>query len=195
MMTATSTRRLLAALLALGACREQPPFHGTVISDPLPAPALRVHDSRGNLFDLSAEKGQSVLVYFGYTHCPDVCPTTLTDFARARRSLGVKQRESMRFVFVSVDPGRDTPTITEAYVRQFDPAFVGLAPTPGQLDSIKTAWGFAVERDSMTGMRHDKYGVSHPAGVFAIDKEGKVRLVIAPATKPDELVADLKRLP
>lgn len=182
-------------MMAIGACREQAPFHGTLISDPLPAPALRVRGSGGQLFDLASEKGKRVLVYFGYTHCPDVCPTTLADFARANRSLETKRREGTRFVFVSVDPARDTPVATELYVRQFDPAFVGLAPTAVELDSIKAAWGFAVERDSMPGMRHDEYALSHPAGVFAIDKEGRVRLVIPPASKPDELVADLNQLP
>jgi protein SCO1/2 len=195
MMTLASTWRVLSlAVVAVSACREQAPFHATVIADPLPAPVLRLADSRGGVFELGAERGRTVLVYFGYTHCPDVCPTTLADFARARRGLTEKQRSTMRFVFVSVDPDRDTPAITEKYVRQFDSTFVGLAPTAAQLDSIKTAWGFMVERDAMPGMKHDEYGVTHPAGVFMVDREGKVRMVFSPATKPDDLLADLKRV-
>ena len=135
-----------------------------------------------------------MLVYFGYTHCPDICPTTLADFARARRLLDAKQRGALRFAFVSVDPGRDTPAVTEEYAWQFDSTFVGLAPTATQLASIKKAWGFAVERDSMPGMAHEGYGVSHPAGVFLVGRDGRVRMVFAPGTNPRDLAADLKRL-
>jgi protein SCO1 len=194
-MTLASARRFLfvAVLVAL-ACREQAPFHATVIADPLPAPVLRLADSRGGTFDLGTEKGRVVFIYFGYTHCPDVCPTTLADFARARRSLPEKQHSSMRFVFVSVDPGRDTPAVTEKYAWQYDSTFVGLAPTASQLDSIKAAWGFVVERDSMAGMKHDEYGVTHPAGVFMVGRDGRVRMVFSPAMKPHDLLADLKRV-
>ena len=146
------------------------------------------------MFDLGAEKGRTVLVYFGYTHCPDLCPTTLADFARARSMLNAKQRGAMRFVFVSVDPERDTPAVAHEYVLRFDSSFVGLAPSAAQLDSIKTAWGFAVQRDSMPGMQAGGYGVTHPAGVFVIDREGRVRLVFSPATKPDDIASDLKRM-
>jgi protein SCO1 len=197
MMTLASTRRFLslaAVAVVAVSCRDQAPFHATVIADPLPAPVLRLADSRGRVFELSAEKGRTVLVYFGYTHCPDVCPTTLADFARARRALPEKQRSALRLVFVTVDPGRDTPAVTEKYVWQFDSTFVGLVPSAAQLDSIKTAWGFVVEQDAMAGMKHDEYGVTHPAGVFLVDREGRVRMMFSPAMKPDDLVADLKRV-
>jgi protein SCO1/2 len=197
-MIRTPLRRLLAlAVVTLAACREPAPFHATVIADPLPAPALRLRDSRDGTFDLRAENGRTVLVYFGYTHCPDVCPTTLADFARARGALNARQRDGVRFVFVSVDPERDTPAVAREYVQRFDSSFVGLAPSAAQLDSIKTAWGFTVERDSMPGMpgmQAGGYGVTHPAGVFVIDREGRVRLVFAPATKPDDIASDLKRM-
>ena len=182
----------LAALLASAACRDQAPFHGNVIADPLPAPVLRIDDPRG--FDLSAQKGRVILLYFGYTHCPDVCPTTLADFARAIRSLSDKQRTGVHFVFMSVDPGRDTPAVTEAYVRKFDTTFAALAPTAAKLDSIKTTWGFAVERDSMPGMKGDSYGVSHPAGVFVIDRLGSVRMIFNPGIKAEDIASDLKRI-
>src|SRR3990172_2771424 len=168
---------LLAFACALAACRESTPLHGTAVPGDQVAPALRLHDSRGNAFDLAAERGRTVMVYFGYTHCPDVCPTTLADFAQARRRLGAK-RDRPRFVFESVDPERDTPP--------------GPAPTAAQLDTIKTAWGFAVVREEMPGM--SGYGVTHPAGVFLIDRGGRVRFVFAPGTRGDELAADLKRL-
>ena len=195
-MMSRSTRRALpgAALLALflvAACGEKPPLHGMSVPGEQAAPALVLHDSRGQLFDLAAERGKVVLVYFGYTHCPDVCPTTLSDFARARKILGVKN-DRMRLVFVSVDPERDTPAATESYAWQFDSTFTGFAPTAAQLDTIKTAWGFAVMKEEMPGMA--AYGVSHPAGVFFVGRDGKLRFVFAPGTKGEELAADLRRL-
>lgn len=181
---------LVAAVLA-AACGKEAPVHGMLIREPQAAPALQLHDSRGRAFDLAGERGRAVLVYFGYTHCPDVCPTTIADFARARATLGVKP-DRMRFVFVSVDPERDTPALADAYARQFDSTFVGLAPTVAQLDTIKAAWGFVVVKEVMPGMTG--YGVTHPAGVFFIDRNGSVRFVFAPGTKSDGLAADLKRL-
>ena len=182
-----------AAAATVGACGEKPPLHGMTVPGSQMAPALLLHDSRGQAFDLAAERGKVVLLYFGYTHCPDVCPATLADLARARRILGVKG-DRMRVAFVSVDPARDTPAATESYAWQFDSTFVGLVPTAAQLDTIKAAWGFAVERDSMPGMKPGEYGVTHPAGVFFVDREGRVRFVFAPGTKGDEYAADLRRM-
>jgi protein SCO1/2 len=193
-MTLQNVRRSLAlAVVAISACREAAPFHATVIADPLPAPALRLLDSRGATFDLAAEKGKTVLVYFGYTNCPDVCPTTLSDFAQAWRALSDSQRNTLRFVFVSVDPDRDTPAVMGKYVSKFDSSFVGLVPNAAQLDTIRGAWGFMVQRDSMPGMKAGEYGVSHPASVFLVNRAGKVAMVFPPATEPADLVADLKR--
>ena len=194
-MTRPHWCRALALLtVSIAACRDQAPFHATVIADPLPAAALRSVDSRDNEFDLRNETGKVALVYFGYTHCPDVCPTTLADFARARLLLTAKERVAVRFVFVSVDPDRDTPAEAERYAQRFDSSFVGLAPRAAELDSVKTAWGFAVQRESMPGMASEGYGVTHPAGVFVIDREGRVRMVFSPATKPDDIASDLRRL-
>jgi protein SCO1/2 len=182
---------LLAAAVTAAACEKKTPQHGMTIPDSRSAPALVLHDSRGQAFDLAAERGRTVLLYFGYTHCPDVCPATLADFARARRMLGTSAGR-LRFVFVSVDPERDTPALAQSYAWQFDSTFTGLAPTAAELDTIKAAWGFAVSKEEMPGMAG--YGVTHPAGVFVIDRDGKVRFVFAPGTKSEELASDLKLL-
>ena len=185
---------VLVTLVAGSGCRDQAPFHANVLADVLPAPALRLDDPNGQRFDLSARKGRVILLYFGYTHCPDVCPTTLADFARAIRTLSDKQRNGVHFVFMSVDPARDTPAVTEEYVRKFDTTFAALAPSAAKLDSIKTTWGFAVERDSMRGMKSDFYGVSHPAGVFVMDRLGNVRMIFNPGIKAEDIASDLKRI-
>jgi len=181
-----------AAVLSL-ACRAKPPEHGMLIVDPQAAPALRLADAQGRPFDLSAQHGRLTFVFFGYTHCPDACPTTLTDWARARALLGPKG-EAVHFVFVSVDPGRDSPAEAQRYARQFDPAFTGLAASAAEVDSIKAAWNFAVERDDMPGMKAGEYGVTHPAGVFFIDGDGRMKFVFAPGTTPADLASDLRRL-
>jgi protein SCO1/2 len=195
MMPAHVVRTLsaAAAVVTLLACRGKPPEHGTLIDDPQPAPVLRLADEQGRPFDLAAQHGQLTFVYFGYTHCPDACPTTLADWARARALLGpIGSR--VHLVFVSVDPGRDTPQVARSYARQFDSTFTGFVASAAQLESIKAAWGFAVERDEMPGMKMGEYGVSHPAGVYFVDGDGRMKFVFAPGSKPAELASDLKRL-
>ena len=183
----------VAAFATFG-CSSKPPEHGTLIDGPQAAPLLHLTDAAGRPFDLAAQQGKRTFLYFGYTHCPDACPTTLTDWARAKSLLGA-QGSAIQFVFVSVDPERDTPQISAAYARQFDSAFIGLTAAAGaQLDSVKTSWSFAVERDEMPGMKMGEYGVSHPAGVYFIDRDGKFKFVFAPGSKPEELASDLKRL-
>jgi protein SCO1 len=196
MMTPAQRVRTLtaaAAVVTVMACTKQPPEHGTLIPDPQPAPALRLADAQGHAFELAAQHGRLTFVYFGYTHCPDACPTTLTDWARAKALLG-SNGVAVHFVFVSVDPDRDTPQLAQRYAMQFDTAFTGLVASAAQLDSIKTAWRFAVERDEMPGMKSGEYGVTHPAGVYFVDGDGKMKFVFAPGSKPEEIASDLKRL-
>ena len=165
-----------------------------VVDPPQEAPVVRILDADGTMFDLDKERGsRAVLLYFGYTHCPDVCPATLADWARVKKALG-GGAEGVRFVFVSVDPDRDTPQLARAYARQFDTAFIGLAPTAAQVDSLKASWGFAVMKDSTPEMKKGEYGVTHPAGSFMIDRAGRIREILPPETKADDIAADLRRV-
>jgi len=197
MMPKRRNRSLLAlagtlALATLAACgAAPPPLHGTSVGEPLPAAPLRATGADGRLYELAAERGHLVLLYFGYTHCPDICPATLADWARARRALG-KKADAVRFVFVSVDPERDTPAVALAYARQFDSTFVGIAPTAAELEVIKKAWGIAAFKEP-TGTE-GAYGVVHPAQAFLLDREGRVTLVYPPGTKVDDLTSDLGQL-
>jgi protein SCO1/2 len=195
-MTATRFVRTCTAgatAVMIMACKGTPPEHGTLIDPPNTAPALHIADATGHAFDLAAQRGERTFVYFGYTHCPDACPTTLTDWARAKALLG-SNGAGVHFVFVSVDPARDTPEIARRYAQQFDPSFTGLVAQSAELDTIKKAWGFAVERDEMPGMKPDEYGVSHPAGVYFVDGDGRMKFVFAPGSRPEEIASDLKRL-
>ena len=94
--------------------------------DPRPAPPLRLVEHGGRAFDLAAERGKVVLLFFGYTHCPDICPTTLADWRRVHAALGA-DTSRVRFVFVTTDPERDTPEVAQQYARQFHPAIIGLS--------------------------------------------------------------------
>lgn len=190
---------MLAARIRLGvlalacACDDDAPLHGVIVNPPQAAPVVRIADATGQVVDLDAEHGRrSVLLFFGYTHCPDVCPATLADWARARRALG-RAANGVRFVFVSVDPARDTPAIARDYALQFDSSFTGLAPTAAQLDSLQRTWGFAVALES-AGLKPGDYGVTHPAGSFLIDRAGMIRVIYPPVVSSDDLASDLRRV-
>ena len=181
-----------AVLLALGlAAGCDGPMHGSVVEQPSAAPPLVLTDASGARFELAERRGDLVLLFFGYTHCPDVCPTVLADWARVRRSLGPKA-EGVQFVFVSVDPVRDTPAIASAYARQFDRTFVGLSGPSEALDRIKRDWGFAAYPEGDT--RSSGYGVAHPAATYLIDRQGRLRLRYAPGVTVEELASDLRQL-
>lgn len=191
MMSPRCLRQVLAAapLLVLLGCQE--PLRGIVFEDPEPAAPLVLTDAEGKTFDLAAQRGAVVLVYFGYTHCPDVCPTTMSDWASAKRALG-EDAEQVRFVFVSVDPGRDTPELSLAYARQFDAAFVGLTGTDAELEALKTAWHIAAYPEGDPRTRD--YTVAHPAHTYVIDTEGRLRVLYEPGVRGEELAEDIRKL-
>ncbi|MBI1809050.1 MAG: SCO family protein [Gemmatimonadetes bacterium] len=193
MMSSRPVLRILALLaLSLGACRSEPaPLHGMQFTPAEQAPALHLVDADGRPFDLAGERGRVVLVYFGYTHCPDICPQTLSDWAKARATLG-DRADRVRFVFVSVDPERDTPAVSRAYARQFHPSFVGLTATAADLEALKPAWHFAVEKEE-TGSKAG-YGISHPGQTYVIDAAGLVRELLTPDMHAATIAADLKAL-
>ncbi len=175
-----------ATLLACGE-----PIRGVVMDDPEPAPALTLTAFDGTRFALENEKGKLVLLYFGYTHCPDVCPTTMGDWARAKRALG-ERAERVRFVFVSMDPDRDTPELALGYARQFDAAFLGLSGTTEEIEALKKAWSIAAYPEG--DPRSRDYTVAHPAHTFVVDRQGRLRVLFPPGVRGEELAADLRKL-
>jgi protein SCO1/2 len=183
-----------AVAVAATSCRATPP-HGVVIDAPRPAAPLVVSMLTGRPYELAADTGKFVLLYFGYTHCPDYCPMMLTDWARVSRDLGAKAK-GIRFVFVSVDPDRDTPQLTERFVHDFDPSFIGLAPTVTELETIKRAWEITTykEESASPGRSPERYSVAHPANAFLLDRSGRVRVLYPPETRWQDLAADLRRM-
>lgn len=134
-----------------------------------------------------------MLVFFGYTHCPDVCPTTLVDWRHAADSLGSRASD-VRFVFVSVDPERDTPAITARYVARFSPSFVGVTGSRSEIDATLAEWKLAAFRDGLPDGPGAAYTVSHPSQVFVVDRDGKLRLMHRAGLTPTQIAADIRAL-
>src|SRR5512133_879579 len=133
---------LLALLLVTAAVTLTRPYtyHGSVIQGTFPAPDFSLPDGKGAQFQLTQQRGKVVLIFFGFTNCPDICPTTMADFEQVRQRLG-NDGDKVDFVFVTVDPDRDTPQVTAQYAARFDAAFYGLSGTEQQLDPVWKAYG------------------------------------------------------
>ncbi|MBC7844816.1 MAG: SCO family protein [Gemmatimonadaceae bacterium] len=185
-------RLTLVATMLLTACGS-PSFNGAALDPAEPAPALTLFDSTGTPFELTAQRGKVVLVFFGYTHCPDVCPTTLVDWRHVADSLGAKAAD-VRFVFVSVDPERDTPASVQRYAARFSPTFVGLTGATAAIDSLKSAWHIAAFRDGNPTDTSSTYTVSHPSQVFVIDNTGKLVLMQSAGMTVAQITSDIRAL-
>ena len=155
------------------------------------APDFTLTDQNGRPFQLSNLRGQTVALFFGYTHCPDVCPTTLAALARAKRKLGAAGAQ-FHVVFVTVDPRRDTPAVIGTYVRLFDASFIGLTGTEAQLAPVYAAYKVYHQALPAQGSAAG-YLVAHGSAVDFIDPSGHVRGVGDWSDTPDQLVAEVKR--
>jgi protein SCO1 len=189
-------RRCAALLLAcalLAACDHLSAsgWHAKDVTGLLPDLAFTMTDDHGRSVDARDYRGRVVLLYFGYTHCPDVCPTTLAKLARAVREMG-KAGEDVRVLFVSVDPARDTTDVLAQYAQAFGPAMVGLRGDPDQLDRLTRRYrvSYRLGKPDASG----DYDVTHSSGVFAFDRQGRARLLVLPDDALPGLVADLARL-
>lgn len=189
---------LLVAIIAVGAWlaffrqADAYEFKGGNWDPPHAAPALELVDQNNQPFSLEDHKGKVILLYFGYTYCPDYCPTTLADFQKVKDELGDKG-DQVDVVFVTVDPDRDTPERMKEYLEFFDPAFIGLYGTQDQLTPIERDYGIQVAIDEATpGSSY--YTVSHSTSLYAIDQEGNLRLTWPYGTSPDDITSDVKHL-
>jgi protein SCO1 len=190
-----SAALLLAAALALCGCDKlapsKPAFHAIDVTGAPLGRSLALTDHNGVQRSLADFRGKAVLVNFGYTQCPDVCPTTLADLASAVRKLG-PDGSRVQVLFVTVDPKRDNAQLLKNYVGAFDPRFLGLrGDAAATAAATKEFRVFAAEREGKTA---ESYTVEHSAQTFAFDPEGRLRLVIAYGAAPEDIAADLRLL-
>ena len=192
-------RRLVlgAAVAALCACDmnragvDKPSFHGVDISGAEYARTLNLPDFNGQARTLADFKGKLPVVFFGYTQCPDACPTTMAELAEVKRSLGA-EGDRVIGVFVTVDPERDSAELLKAYMANFGADFVGLRGTPEQVQAA--AKEFKVFFAKVPGKTETSYTVDHTAGSYIFDAQGKVRLFTRYGSGAKFLAEDLKIL-
>lgn len=182
----------LSALLLAGCSARDRGWRTTDISGIMPPLKFTLTDSKtGGVVNAHDFRGKVVLLYFGYTHCPDVCPTTLADLAAALRELGARARD-VRVLFVSVDPARDSAAVLKEYAAAFGPEVIGLRGDSEELHRLtrryRVTYGYG-RPDA-----HGDYEVSHSSAVYVFDTRGEVRLLARPTDRPADLAHDLGRL-
>jgi protein SCO1 len=182
----------LACGLLLAACQHggDLPFKLTDIGGHMPDLQFQLTDDNGKPASAADFRGKVVLLYFGYTHCPDVCPLTLAELHAALQKLG-KPADDVRILFVSVDPARDTPAVLHAYVNAFDKRAVGLTGSPAAIEALSKRYrsGFTREPSGAGG----NYDVTHSSAIYVFDRDGHARVLDAKAPQ-DDLVHDLDLL-
>jgi protein SCO1 len=184
----------VAAALALAGCHPapQPPvFQATDITGAAFARDFRLTDHNGRVRTLADFKGKVVAIFFGYTHCPDVCPTTLSDFAAALQQLG-PQAERVQLIFVTLDPQRDTPDLLKQFVPAFNPHFLGMYTDAETLRQLAKEYKVVYQKTSVKAA--DDYLIDHSAGTYVYDPQGRLRLLMPYGSSPDAIARDLKTL-
>jgi protein SCO1/2 len=189
------TRRYLLsilALFALVACSpDKPTFNGIDITGADYAKGFTLTDHNGQSRSLNDFKGKVVVLFFGYTQCPDVCPTTMTELVEVKRLLGANG-DKLQGVFVTVDPARDTTELLKAYMTNFDPTFVAFIPTAEQLAVV--AKDFKIYYKKQEGKTPTSYTMDHSAGSYVFDTQGNVRLYSRYGSGAKVLAQDIQTL-
>lgn len=166
-------------------------FVGTDITGAdFPKP-LTLTDHNGDKRTMSDFAGKAVILFFGFTHCPDVCPTTMVDLKNTMKLLGDKADE-VQVLFVTLDPARDTQEVLAKFVPSFDPRFIGMR---GSLqETAETLGNFKIYYLKVPGKSENDYTIDHSAGMYAFDKEGKIRLYLGYGQKSEDIASDIKKL-
>lgn len=163
-------------------------FHGTVIQSPEPAYDFTLTGANGDV-SLSDFRGKIVLIYFGYTFCPDICPGTLANVAQALRDMDTKA-EDVQLIMVSLDPERDTPEKLAEYMGHFHPSFIGITGTKEQLDEVTALYGIFYQKAA--GSDATSYLIDHTATLMVLDREGYMKLVFPFGVTAKDIADDLK---
>ena len=180
-------------LMTLAACSPKPEFKNIDITGGTAfGKDFSLLDPDGKVTTLADFKGKVVLMFFGYTQCPDVCPTTLTEMQQVMTLMG-PQSDKVQVLFVTVDPERDTAAILKQYVPSFDASFLGLRPAD-EAALEKVTKDFKIYYKKVPGTSPGSYTMDHTAGSYAFDPQGRLRLYIKHAQGPETLAHDLKEL-
>jgi protein SCO1 len=184
---------LAAMSLALTACgTSEPPFALPSVKGLLPRLEFKLTDQDDRAVTANDYRGKIVLLYFGYTNCPDACPTTLTTLSAVMRKLSPNAATKMRVLFVSVDPERDTASVLKRYVAFFGPQFVGLRGSDGELTALSKRYRIAYHREPPD--HNGYYAVDHSSAIFIFDASGRARLLAREGDSAQTIAQDLQRL-
>ena len=178
-----------AAVTLLLACNSSTAVRGVAVDPPRAVAAFDFTSADGRTVPLAPPADGPLVVFFGYTHCPDVCPTTLADWKRAKAKLGT-DGDRVRFMFVSVDPARDTPAVADRYAKQFDRAFIGVSADDAMLARVMAAYGATAAREG--GPDSTNYTMAHSGQSFLVDAAGRLVAMYPLGMGWDVLAADLK---
>jgi len=181
------------ALLLLCACAPKAAFKGVDITGADYSNGFVFKDQGGQTRTIESFKGQVVALFFGYTQCPDVCPTTMSEFAKIKSELG-ESANKLQVLFVSVDPERDTPEVLGAYMSNFDPSFLGFSPSATELEQITKSFKIYYKKVSSTSSDPKIYTVDHSAGTYLFDTQGRIRLFMRYGMPSREVLEDIKSL-
>lgn len=195
--------------LMLAACSPAHELHGSPYQDPRPAPDLDLTTTEGDPFRLDEHRGDVIMLFFGYTSCPDVCPTTNANAAKIFERLG-EHAAHVEYVFVTVDPNRDDPQAIREYLDKFHSGFIGLYGESEDLERIKSAYGVFAEPDDTAADGHDhdheqegaqthdhggdNYTVTHTSRIFLVDPEGRLVTNYTMGTANEDIIADITYL-
>jgi protein SCO1/2 len=188
---------------AVGA--QDQPSGGAIVNPPFQVHDFTLTNQTGASLNLKDLRGRAIVLFFGYTHCPDVCPTTLADFTQVKKLLGA-EADQIAFVFVTVDSRRDTPAVLKEYLNHFDPGFIGLTGDETTLRSMAAEYGayFSSSADPQTddggkdhhekGIDSDNYFVQHTSPAYLIDTRGFLRVVYFNRTAPEIIAQGIQHI-
>lgn len=190
-------RFLLCMLVFLCAACSQHEYVGTVFEEVSAAAPIRGQNYDGSPFDLADLTGDPVLLFFGYTFCPDICPLTMMELAAAQRALEEESpalAADLKVVFISIDPKRDNLARLEPYVHAFDSGFYGVRVPESELEELKPAYGLYANAAEGQSLADDYYLLDHTSGIYLIDREGNWLALFSADVTAEALIADLQAL-
>ena len=190
-LIAVGALSISAAAILTGCSKDRPEFRGVDITGADYARDFQLTDHNGQQRSLKDFAGKVVVVFFGFTQCPDVCPTSMQELADVRQQLG-KDGDRLQGIFVTVDPERDQLALLKAYMQNFDPGFLALRPTPEQLPAL--AKDYKIYYKKVEGKTPTSYTMDHSAGSYVYDPQGRLRVYQRYGSGTEALAADVRAL-